>query len=257
MIFDEEEKSLIVSTVDKQIIVFKHSGGEPLKAFRTCENGELFNLSYIGLLSHNKSANSERKYLVGLGSDKSIRVYDYGSHGLITTNWAHSEGVTGLICLQQDQTIDVVKNLDSTESDGSIKFKIVSTGQDGCASIWSFILTNSAPSPQKSNAFSSQSTSPHFYPPPKMPSRKILSKNEVAALLQKPLKTAPNYSLNAHSRLSEVKTPETLYSDFSDDPVLKMKSLSLKSPSSTPPGDNNTTTKKLLGPLQRQLQLPP
>lgn len=123
----EDESELVIPCNDKNVYCYKMPTGELLRTFKSVnEKGEgmiLKDIAFATLKLNDVYGRITHQYMLGMGNDKSIRVYDYKSGSHICCDWGHSEGVAGLEMIEKD------------EEDGEWTF--VSHGNDGCVFIWS------------------------------------------------------------------------------------------------------------------------
>lgn len=174
----------IVLSCDKQIFSYRVPTGELLSNYRTIdETLESVNLGTISIKQV-----KDKKYLVGMGSDKGIRVYEHPSGQFIGSAWGHSEGISGLGWIDGDN------------DDESI---VVSGGTDGCIFLWNIQPTSGSPA--------NSITSSNVLTPTVSkisPTRKILSKAELAQLSPRsPATPTPSNKQLQQQRLSASSTP--------------------------------------------------
>lgn len=118
---------LVVSCNDKQVYVYKFPGGDLVRSYKTLdEKGDALVLKDVAV-SVVRIEPVEGKFvthtcLVGMGGDKSIRVYDHKSGQHLCSEWGHSEGVSGLEMIGGD-------------SDNE-QWTLASSGNDGCVFVW-------------------------------------------------------------------------------------------------------------------------
>lgn len=174
----------IVLSCDKQIFIYRVPTGELLSNYRTID--ETLDSVNLGTISIKQI--KDRLYLVGMGSDKGIRVYEHPSGQFISSAWGHSEGISGLGWITGD------------EDDESI---VVSGGNDGCIFLWNIQPTSASPT----NSTSSNIPTPTVHNKIS-PTRKILTKAELAQLSPRsPATPTPSNKQLQLQRLSASSTP--------------------------------------------------
>lgn len=156
--------SLIISTSDRQILLYDLTSGDLLHAYKSADSSELITLGNIGLsksltfppLMKVKTVGSpapqgqtrSRTLLAGAGNDKSIRLYDHETGTLLSTKWSHAESITGLLWLP------------TTDESEKTKQAFVTAGSDGCVVIWELTVPcRQIPPPPR---FSARSISNRF-----------------------------------------------------------------------------------------------
>ncbi|KAF3765905.1 WD40 repeat-like protein [Cryphonectria parasitica EP155] len=160
MALDNENQSLLVSSLDKCVYHLKIGSGRPLKAFRCAD--ETTDTVVLDSLVLESLQNKERPLLIGLSNtDKSVRIYDCKTGALLDREWGHTESISG---------VAVVHDGDSTP-------KVVSVGCDGTIMVFDLdlqdlspVATSRSPSPAQDGLLGTN------HPP----LRRVLSKAELA-----------------------------------------------------------------------------
>jgi WD40 repeat protein len=158
--------TLLVSTLDRQIIKYDINTGKILSSFKvTDETGDAVVMDAI-TLSEVRGAPSKPKILLGTSTtDKSIRLYDLNG-GLVDKEWGHTEGVSD-VCLLEIEGKD--------PNDG---LNVISTGTDGTIMIWDFGGSNQH-SNQPNGLVDSPNLTPKDLTATRTPLRRVLSKTEL------------------------------------------------------------------------------
>lgn len=187
MFLDEDSETLVASCADKYIYVYKFPTGELVSSFKSVDRkGDslvLHDISIIRVPSLTPSATPRKKqkqaYLVGIGNDKSIRVYEHPSGVHVGCEWGHSEGVSGL---------ELIKNTASTDGDGAggPEWVLASSGIDGCVFLWSLKGLDSEQNNWGNHRLLGVSDSTISASARTSPARKILTKAELARLMKVP-----------------------------------------------------------------------
>jgi WD40 repeat protein len=121
-----EPDVLVVASMDRQILSFSITTGAAVDCFKAfdAEGEDAVVLNSLNITSVENNPNS-RSILAGFSStDKSIRVYDFARGILLARELSHTEGISDVAVLEQD---------DLTEHD---KKTLISTGLDGLIMIW-------------------------------------------------------------------------------------------------------------------------
>ena len=121
-----EKDSLVVSTMDRQIVRLDVSSGTQIESFKITD-GEGDETAVMNSVQISKERLSKcPRLLVGsCSTDKSIRVYDYDQCVLLTRESGHTEGISGLALIQSEDV-----------EQGEMKGTVISTGLDGTIMIW-------------------------------------------------------------------------------------------------------------------------
>lgn len=212
---DEISKTLVVSSSDKFVYIYNFPTGDLISSYKAMDmKGDslvLHDLSVIRVpnlaeTGESIKARSKQAYLVGIGNDKSIRVYEHPSGIHIGCEWGHSEGVSGL---------KVIKNTTANGEAGVSEWVLASSGYDGCVFLWSLKgLKPEKGTGQDSRSFRASDEN-HVS---SSPIRKILSNAELTRLLKNPeskasvnlstVSTNPGYKTTPlKSRSSQPSTP--------------------------------------------------
>lgn len=177
----QDNKSILVSLLDRSICQFDVSTGRQLSCFKCIDEGGIES-TVLESLSVRQWASKDVEFLLGSSNtDKSIRMYDAISGAFLDREWGHTEAING-VCLVED------------DDDGAKK--IVSVGSDGTIMVWTLETSDAScrqasrdPSPVKET----NSTRPTL--------RKVLSKVELAEF-QRPSSSgrkSPSRSLQRRS----------------------------------------------------------
>lgn len=179
MAMSQDNKTIFVSLLDRSVCQYDISTGRQLSCFKCIDEGGAES-TVLESLSVGQWAPKDTEFLLGSSNtDKSIRIYDASSGAFLDREWGHTEAVSG-VCLVDDD--------DGTR-------KIVSVGSDGTIMIWALDsndpsrLTSRDPSPVKD----ANSTRPTL--------RKVLSKVELAEFQRPPSsgRRSPSRSLQRRS----------------------------------------------------------
>lgn len=170
----EQPDFLIISTMDRHIVTMKISNASTIDSFKLTdpENDDTTILSSISI--GKKGNDGTPQILVGYSStDKSVRVYDYEKKTLLTREYGHTEGISGVALLEDF-------GVGGTEVVG----KVISTGIDGTIMIWSIRSSPPAPAVDASpgNALllpEVNSTQGKIHPMLLPPLRKVLTKMDI------------------------------------------------------------------------------
>ncbi|ANB15277.1 hypothetical protein AWJ20_2903 [Sugiyamaella lignohabitans] len=164
MCLDCRSDKLIISS-DKQCWVYRVSAGDLVCSYKTGDNGYYGisasggNVDAVNLGTISLGFLSDKIYLAGMGSDKSVRLYEHPTGTVIGSGWGHSEGISGLTWVYT--------------GDGATM--LASSGNDGTIFLWDITVdahtssTTSLPTPGSPNRVS--------------PTRKILSKAELSKFI--------------------------------------------------------------------------
>ena len=242
MFLDEDiSNTLVVACNDKYIYVYKFPSGELASSYKSVDRkGDslvLHDISIIRVPSLTGTTDSPRKrlkrvYLVGIGNDKSIRVYEHPSGVHVGCEWGHSEGVSGL---------ELIKNTTSLEPDGggNSEWVLASSGNDGCVFLWSLKgLDCDRNTWENSSSFGSSDDTVVRT----SPSRKILSKAELARLVKSlepiaPVSPSPAGNITTPSKQAKQSGPSTpisnIASPITPKPLTVTKQRSLRHSMST------------------------
>jgi WD40 repeat protein len=130
-----EKDSLVVSTMDRQILRLNAASGTHVESFKASD-GEADETAIMNCIQVSREASSKcPRLLVGSCSiDKSIRIYDYDQGILLTRESGHTEGISGLALTEEEDP-----------ETGEMNRTIISTGLDGTIMIWN--LTVQPPQP--------------------------------------------------------------------------------------------------------------
>lgn len=141
-----DTQSIIIAFTDKTFSQYSITTGELKSSFRDdidlkCICTYYFNGTY---------------YLAGAGSDKSIRLYNFQTGALLSLQWAHSDGITGMVWSPESQSLTTV-------------------GGEGCLFIWQMAVNVGETDLTRSPDSDGQSPKPP-------PTRKFLSRTEIARI---------------------------------------------------------------------------
>lgn len=176
-----EKDSLVVATMDRQILRLNASSGTQVETLKICD-GEGDETAIMNCIQVSREGSSRcPRLLVGSCSiDKSIRVYDYDQSTLLTKEAGHTEGISGL-ALTEEEDCDT----------GKMNRTVVSTGLDGTLMIWDLTVQPPPPPPpppstplqELSQGQALQNLDSKGVPSPaalRPPLRKVLSKTDLA-----------------------------------------------------------------------------
>jgi WD40 repeat protein len=121
-----DKDSLVVSTMDRQILRLNLSSGTHVESFKVSdgEGDENVVMNFVQV-SKGKSPRGSRLLLGSCSSDKSIRVYDYDQGTLIARESSHTEGISGLLLTEEEDA-----------ESGETRRTVISSGLDGTIMIW-------------------------------------------------------------------------------------------------------------------------
>ncbi|KAI9681407.1 MAG: hypothetical protein M1817_002690 [Caeruleum heppii] len=166
----EDEETLIISTIDRNIHSIDVPSGRVNRTFRASDPDSKDAVVMDALASDSVDAASNgSKVIVGIATtDKSIRIYDE-SGSLIAKEWGHTEGISDLVILDA-----------APEQPGKTK-TLISTGLDGTIFIWEYtpkpqILPEDSISADPTKELLGTQETPIF----RTPLRKVLSRSELA-----------------------------------------------------------------------------
>ena len=171
-----DTNTLIVSTTDRHVLRINALTGAILDFFKVSDpdSDDTVSLNRIAVSGTYPDAPSQ--LLIGYSSnDKSVRVYDLQKNLLLTRESGHTEGISDLALIEQEDEIG-----------GSTQCTVVSTGLDGTIMIWdlkhqpqsSVTPIDDLSQGQALTTKTSRGASPASLPP----MRKILSKLNMADL---------------------------------------------------------------------------
>lgn len=237
---DASATSLVVACSDRYIYNYRFPTGELVSSYKSVDRkGDslvLHDVSIIRVPSLTNEAGRKRSkqaYLVGIGNDKSIRVYEHPSGVHIGSEWGHSEGVSGL---------ELLKNTTDTTGPGNNEWVMASSGNDGCVFLWSLKGLDS----DKNNWGISRVADETSGVARSSPARKIISKVDLARLMGKQV---PESRASPGKGAVNVTTPASPQTPSQPLTVTKtrslrhsMSTLSLGSKSSTPTLDPKKKT---------------
>ncbi|KAI9880697.1 MAG: hypothetical protein M1830_001330 [Pleopsidium flavum] len=171
--------TLVVSTIDRQIQQFDLSTGRSIQAFRASdqEGNESVVMDAL-VLWGNPVASHQLTLLAGVApTDKSIRLYAYETSSLLTREYGHTEGVTGVALIEAN----------SKSPSDPAKATLVSTGMDGTIMIWDVSPRSHSLFESVASVELSHNSSPaKELTAVKAPIRRILSKSELAEFFKVP-----------------------------------------------------------------------
>lgn len=157
MAFDAGSKSLFVSSLDRCVHHFKTDSGQALMTFKTTDENSS-DTAVLDSLVLGSSEGDEPPFLLGLSNtDKSVRVYDASTGAFMGREWGHTESITGVALVEDED-----------------ERRVVSVGCDGTIMIWTLDFRDSA------SGTTSRSPSPAKDSVSKPPMRRVLSKAEIA-----------------------------------------------------------------------------
>lgn len=201
MCLDSGCKSLFVSSLDRSVHHFDVETGQTLIAFKTTDENSS-ETAVLDSLVLGSSQRDESPFLLGLSNtDKSVRIYDACSGAFIDREWGHTESITG---------VALVEDEDETR-------RVVSVGCDGTIMIWGLGLRDSL------LGATSRSPSPATDISNRPPLRRVLSKAEIAEFPRpsssystrrsppplRPLRTRKSRSNMSSSSAASARTPTT------------------------------------------------
>ncbi|KAF8252289.1 WD40 repeat-like protein [Wilcoxina mikolae CBS 423.85] len=167
----DSASTLLVSTLDRQIIKFDLATGRVLNSFKvTDETGDAVVMDAI-TLSEDKG---KPRIIVGTSTtDKSVRIYDLNG-GLVDKEWGHTEGVSD-VCLLEVGGVDLSESV-----------TVISTGTDGTIMIWDFLERVGSNSSQSApNGCTEPSVAAKDTTAARTPLRRVLSKSELVEFMPK------------------------------------------------------------------------
>ena len=170
-----DKDSLIVSTMDRQVLRLDICSGALTESFKVTD-GDGDESAVMNSIQVSKlGSSSYSRVLVGSCSiEKSIRVYDYDQRVLLKRESGHTEGISGLLLIEEE-------NL----GPGEMKRTVISTGLDGTIMIWDLSIrpppTPSTPLQELSQGQALQICDLNGTPLAlRPPLRKVLSKTDLA-----------------------------------------------------------------------------
>jgi WD40 repeat protein len=176
MVWDiDQEDTLWISSVDRQVHKYDTRNGQCLSSFRACDTdgGDAVVLSSLVHIPRGWST----PLIAGVSStDKSIRVYEENGT-LIARDWGHTEGVTD-IALLQSSTPDQINSNEKS---------LVTVAVDGTIFIWDLALQTNRHDLSKSMDLLGLGTpSAQDMLANKPPLRRVLSQSELARFQRSP-----------------------------------------------------------------------
>ncbi len=116
---DSCREELIIVTNDKQVNIYKFPNGQFHRSLRLADtNGETLGFSFLSLVPFP----NDITFMIGIGTDKSIRAYDYNTGQLLSSRWGHSGSISSFIAFENNNN----------------DYIFISSGLDGCVFIWDF-----------------------------------------------------------------------------------------------------------------------
>ncbi|KAI5800021.1 WD40-repeat-containing domain protein [Geopyxis carbonaria] len=161
--FSDVSNTLLVSTLDRQIVKFDMVSGKIISSFKvTDESGDAVVMDAI-TLTENKGTPGKPRIIVGTSTtDKSIRIYDLNG-GLVDKEWGHTEGVSDVALLEDGDDI-----------------KLISTGTDGTVMVWDFVSREALQNQIKDTSFmDSPVVASKDLTATRTPLRRVLSRTEL------------------------------------------------------------------------------
>ncbi|SEI35040.1 YALIA101S06e00628g1_1 [Yarrowia lipolytica] len=114
------DNELIVICSDKQVYVYRTDKCELVRNYK-CANSRGDGLSVTRIvLGKFQHGGIKKDILVGVCTDKSLRLFDHATGALLASEWGHSDGVSGLILKPQS----------------AVSAEVVTSGADGCLFVW-------------------------------------------------------------------------------------------------------------------------
>ena len=162
-----EPNVVLISTLDRQILRYSVSSGRLLYSFKASDptSGDSVLMSSLEVHELDDTATVSR-ILLGVSSDKSIRVHEYDSGAMLTREYAQN-------------TVSAIKVLQRSVEGESPRNHLVSCGLDGTVMTWD--LSCNTPKPSGSHDTLNGEVSPsRQLPPSDQPLRRILSKAEIS-----------------------------------------------------------------------------
>ncbi|OLL24206.1 Mitogen-activated protein kinase-binding protein 1 [Neolecta irregularis DAH-3] len=134
----DDPRKILASLSNGQVHIVNVFEGQSDLAFKGDDGAQMTSISA-------SQKDEQSRYLVaGVGSDKSLRIFDVKSGCQLKKEWGHAEGVSGVTWLRR-----TVKNEDGKQQTSKI---LITTGYDGCVLFWNF--EDNDPIPDKSNGHS-------------------------------------------------------------------------------------------------------
>lgn len=166
----DDSNTLYVSTMDRNISKFDVPSGRQVHCFRASDSDGNDAVIMGSLTVTSEIPGQSPKLLVGLSStDKSIRVYDLEKDVLLTGEFGHTEGVSDVLLLGQ--------NDDSDKS--QMQRTLISAGIDGILMVWNLCVQPQPPPELVSNGRDEEGPTKETTAA-KPPLRKVLSRSELA-----------------------------------------------------------------------------
>lgn len=212
-------RTVFVSMLDRSISQFDIETSRQINCFKCIDEGGS-DSAILDSLSIGNWAPKDQDFLLGTSNtDKSIRLYDANSGSFLEREWGHTESITG-VCLLEDD-------------DGSRK--VVSVGSDGTTMIWALDLNDPSPRSMSRDPSPAKDGTPTTRPT----LRRVLSKAELAEF-QRPSpssrQTSPPRTLRRRTSRTTLsaalKTPTTAIQASPNGPIAE------DTPSRRPSGDS-------------------
>ncbi|KAL9123275.1 MAG: hypothetical protein Q9187_000183 [Circinaria calcarea] len=131
----DSPRTLRVSALDRQIHQYDIASGRHIHSMKMIDDDNNESVLLNNLLSLDvEGPRGLARLMIGVSSDKSIRVYDRDTGSLIAKEYGHSEGISG---------IEIVQHI--TKEDCP-EYRVVTTGMDGTVALWDLTLESNEPS---------------------------------------------------------------------------------------------------------------
>jgi hypothetical protein len=158
----DDSLTLYVATIDKQIQKYDVETGKTLQSFRAADdNGEAVVMDALVL---GRDKQTRPRFIAGIAtSDKSIRLYDMNGN-LIDKEWGHTEGVTDIALLENDDDANSI---------------LISTGTDGTIMFWEFCQRKTVRPSDSDSEDGNPKPTPKEVTASRAPIRRVLSKQEL------------------------------------------------------------------------------
>ena len=136
MVVAPEESSILrVSAMDRQVHQYNIDSGRYIHSMRMTDPDSNESILLSNLLSLDiNGPGGLLRLMIGVSSDKSVRVYNRDTGSLVSKEYEHSKGISCLHIFQH------------TTKEDCPQYRLVSTGMDGTVALWDLTLECDRPS---------------------------------------------------------------------------------------------------------------
>ena len=131
----EESGTLRVAAMDRQVHQYDIASGRHIHSMKMTDPDNNESVLLSSLLSFDsRGPRGLARLMIGVSSDKSIRVYNRDTGSLVSQEYGHSEGISAIRIIQH------------TAKEGYPQYSLISTGMDGTVALWDLTLDVKKPS---------------------------------------------------------------------------------------------------------------